>query len=156
MAVIKKKYKDINDTLQHIKIQIIDSLDYADTCPKFSTPEQLFYWLKSKVVYKSDPQGIELLQTLPTLLKKNYHKISGAGDCDCFTIATISLLIANDFNNIYVVLVGRSKKTPVHIYTVVYVRNKRIVLDLTNKKPNIERPYPFIQEIPVNWQNWNI
>lgn len=155
MAVIKKKYKDINDTLRHIKIQIKDSLPYAlNECPEFATPEQIFWWLKGRTTYKNDPQGIELLQTLPTLLNKNWHGKSGAGDCDCFTISTIALLIANNVKNIKVCLVGRSKNVPVHIYCCVYQNGKRKVLDLTNKRPNIERPYPYIQEIPVNYEDW--
>jgi len=154
MAELRKPYKDINDTMKHIKIQIVDSLPYAENCPKFSTPADCFYWLKDKVVYKNDPKGTELLQSLPTLLENNYHNISGAGDCDCFTIAIVSLLIANEFKNIKICLVGRSRNMPVHIYCVVYVKGKRNVLDLTNKKPNQERPYSYIQELPVNWENW--
>jgi len=155
MAVIKKKYVDINDTLKHIKIQIIDSIDFALNCtPPMQTPEQIFNFLKKRIIYKSDPRGVELLQSLPTLLENNYHNKPGAGDCDCFTIATVALLIANNFDNINIVLVGRSRTMPVHIYTVIYKDNKRIVLDLTNKRINQERPYPYIQEIPVNWKKW--
>ncbi|MEI8136127.1 MAG: hypothetical protein WCH21_02265 [Bacteroidota bacterium] len=148
--IIKQKYKDINDTMAHIKIQIKDSLKYAaENCPPLYSPENCFFWLKSRTTYKNDPQGIELLQTLPTLLDNNFHGISGAGDCDCFTISICALLIANNFKNINICLVGRSKTTPVHIYVVVYKKGKRIVLDLTNKAPNIERPYPYIQELPI-------
>jgi hypothetical protein len=154
MATLKKQYVDINDTLRAIKTQIIDGLPFAQKCPEFNTPEQLFYWLKRRTVYKNDPQNVELLQTLPTLLNDNFHGVSGAGDCDCFTIATISLLIANGYKNIFVVLVGRSKKMPVHIYTVCYIKNKRVVLDLTNPKPNQERPYPYTQELPVKYEQW--
>jgi predicted transglutaminase-like cysteine proteinase len=88
------------------------------------------------------------------LLNDNWHNIPGAGDCDCFTISTIALLISQGWKNIKIILVGRSEGAPVHIYTVIYWKGKRKVLDLTNKKYNQERKYPLIQELPVNWQNW--
>ena len=154
--VIKQRYKDINDTLKHIKIQIQDSIPYAKkNIPQLSTPEQCFKWLKYRITYKNDPSNIELLQTLPTLLNNNYHGISGAGDCDCFTIAICSILIANGFDNIKICLVGRKKTMPVHIYVCIYDKGERKVLDLTNPKPKNERSYPYIQELPLNWKNWN-
>jgi len=153
--ILKQKYKDINDTLKHIKIQISDGVPFAlSKCPAFKDPEELFTWLKKRVTYKNDPKGIELLQTLPTLLCDNWHNIPGAGDCDCFTISTITLMIAQGWKDIKIILVGRNKNAPVHIYTVIYWKGSRKVLDLTNKKYNQERTYPLIQELPVNWQNW--
>lgn len=152
--IIKKKYKDINDTLKHIKIQILDSTDFAlSKCPAFKDPEQLFYWLKSKTSYKSDPPNVELLQTLPTLLSGGYWGYPG-GDCDCLTISTISLCIAQGWKDISIVLVGREKTNPVHIYTIIKWKGSRKVLDLTNKQYNKERSYPLIQELPVNWEKW--
>jgi len=152
--IIKKKYKDINDTLRHIKIQILDGTDYAlNKCPQFKNPEDLFYWLKNKTGYKSDPKNIELLQTLPTLLKGKFWGYPG-GDCDCLTIATITLMIAQNWKDISIVLVGREKTNPVHIYTIIKWKGTRKVLDLTNKEYNKERPYPLKQELPVNWEKW--
>lgn len=152
---LRQEYKDIDDTMKHIKIQIIDSLNYAKTkVPQMNSPEQCFWWLKKRTSYKNDPSGTELLQSLPTLLENNFHGSSGSGDCDCFTIALTSILIANNFKNIKIVLVGRSKKTPVHIYVCIYQKGKRKVLDLTNREPLVERSYPYKQELPVNYQNW--
>ena len=156
MAVLIKQYKDINDTLKHIKIQIIDGIDYAiNDCPEFKNPEQLFNWLMDRVKYKNDPSQKELLQTLPTLLENNFHGISGNGDCDCFTIATITLMIAQGWDNIHIILAGRSKKCPVHIYTMIEWNGKPIILDLTNKRYNVGRYYPLTQKISVRWKNWD-
>jgi len=150
----KVKYIDINDTLRHIKIQIIDSIPYAkEFCPKFGNPEQLFYFLKKNTVYKNDPPNIELLQTLQTLMEENFHGKPGAGDCDCFTIATIACLYVNGWkNNVFIDLVGRSKLYPVHIYTDIVYKGDRKVLDLTNKYYNEERQnYKYRQRLPVNF-----
>ena len=152
---LTKKYVDINDTMRHIKTQIVDSLPYAKKqCPPMSSPEECFWWMKRHTTYKHDPKGIELLQSLPTLMENNYHGISGAGDCDCFTIGLCSLFVANGIKNVKVVLVGRNRSVPVHIYCVVYEKGNRKVFDLTNKKPYQERPYPYIQELPRRWENW--
>jgi hypothetical protein len=155
MATLLKKYKDINDTLRHIKIQIIDGVDYAlDKTPEFKNPEELYNWLLKRVTYINDPKNKELLQTFPTLLNKNFHGVPGGGDCDCFTIATITLMIANDWDNIDIVLAGRSKKCPVHIYCRIKWKGKYYTLDLTNRKFNKERFYPLTQKLPVRWKNW--
>lgn len=158
MAVLKRKYVDINDTLREIKTQIIDGLPYAlKKCPRFSNPKQLFDWFNDRVNYKNDPKNIELLQCLPTLLtENNFHGRKGAGDCDCFTIGEITLMIAQNWDDINVVLAGRSLKCPVHIYAEIKWNGRWYTMDLTNKKFDKERFYKYTQRIPVRWQNWNI
>lgn len=150
---LTKKYKDINDTMRHLKMQIVDSIPYAKTLPEMRTPEQCFWYLKKHTRYKHDPPGVELLQSMQTLMEGKYWGVP-AGDCDCMTISICALLIANNFDNFNIVLVGRNKKTPVHIYVVIYEDGERKVLDLTNRKPGVERPYPYTQELPVNWRKW--
>ena len=153
--ILKKKYIGIDDTMKHIKKQIIDSVDYClINIPAMEDPRELFYYLKNIVTYKNDPKNIELLQTAQTLIENNFHDIPGAGDCDCFTILTVAAMISQNWDNIYIDLVGRSKSSPVHIYSHIIWNGQRQVLDLTNKQFNQERPYPFKQEIKVNWRKW--
>lgn len=151
--ILKQKYKSLDETLGYLKIQVIDSIPYASqVCPKVKDPRELFRWLKSKVRYQNDPAGTELLQTMPTMFRNG-----GRGDCDCFVITTLACLIVNGFTDIKIILVGRRRAFPVHIYTIVYEDGKRIVFDLTNKRYNYERPgYNYFQELPVNWEKWNI
>lgn len=147
-------YKDINQVLTGIKVQIIDSLPFAESvCPKFETLRELWDWLAPQLHFKSDPKGREYLQTMQTLFKND-----GQGDCDCFVITTIACLIVNGFPDVYICLTGRQKSHPVHIYVVVYENGDRTVLDFTNRGHfNYERDnYKYIQEIAVNWQKWKI
>jgi len=150
MATNRVPYKDINQVLQGMRTQIIDSIDYClQDLPRFDTPEQLFKFCRGITKYHLDPKGVELLQSVPTLLDNNYWGRSGSGDCDCFTILTIALCVANGWNDNYIVLVGRKKLAPVHVYSAVDVDGKRYTLDLTNPYIDVERDYKYRQFVPV-------
>jgi len=150
MAVLIVPYTDINATMRGIRQQVIDSLEFCvNEMPRFDDPEQMFKALKNMTVYKNDPPGTELLQSVPTLFKNNYWGISGAGDCDCFSILVLAMCVAHGWNKQEIILAGRSKLMPVHIWTVVYVDGKRYSMDLTNAYCNVERNYKFIQVLPV-------
>ncbi len=150
MAQRKEPYQNINQVLKAMREQIIESLNYCiEELPQFDNPEQLFDFCKAITVYHKDPHGIELLQSVPTMLDNNYHGIAGAGDCDCFTILTIALCKAQAWNDNYIVLVGRKKVAPVHVYSAVRHNGKLYTLDLTNPYPNIERDYPYRQFVKL-------
>lgn len=142
-------YRSLSHTLECLKQQAIDSLPYMqDYIPEnISSPEQLFYFLKSITKYKKDPNGIELLQTVPTLMD-----MGGKGDCDCFTILVLAANKFLGFGPQYVKLVGKSKSNPTHIYSTVYdkVRGKVCAMDLTNSFYCMERPYNNQQILKVN------
>jgi hypothetical protein len=94
-----------------------------------------------------DPQGTELLQSMPSMFSsKNKHGIYGAGDCDCIVIAALACLEVKNFKKKGIVLAGRSRTTPVHIYNYV----NGVPMDLTNEHFNKERKYAFRQWLPVN------
>lgn len=142
-------YQDLNHALKLFRGQVSESIPYAiNELPPLDTPEQIFNYLKLRTKYKKDPKGRELFQTLPTLLENNWHGITGHGDCDCFTIAALAVLLANGFKDCGIVLVGRNPLVPVHIYAYVDYKGKREYLDLTNRVYNYERFYPFKQHIP--------
>lgn len=145
-------YQDINHTLKMLKRQVFDGLPYAlKKCPKFNTPEELFYWLKERTRYKLDPKRNELIRELPTLLA-GYKGKPGEGDCDCFTTAALTLLVANGFRNLYVILTGRNRFTPVHIYCGLIDKDGVFrILDLTNRLYDTERPYPYKQHLEFRY-----
>lgn len=148
--ILKEKYTDINRVLEGLIYQVNDSINFCRSeFPKFSTPEKLFNFLKLITVYHSDPKDVELIQSVPTLIENNYWGISGAGDCDCFTVLTIAACISNGWNDNQIVLKGRSKKNPVHIYSSTIVDDQLYTLDLTNTYINTEREYPLTQIIQL-------
>jgi len=130
--------------------QAYDSLPYAaDVCPQFNSPEQLFNWLKMRIIFREDPEGIELLQTMPTMFEKNWHGIPGAGDCDCFVITSIACLKVNGFDDIQIVLSSGNKRMPSHIYMAVLDGDRWKAFDLTNRYYGEERSYPFRQLLRI-------
>jgi len=150
MAVEKYQYIDIDDTLAQLMNQSYESLSYAaKICPRFETPEQLFNWLKHNTSFHSDPPGTELLQTMPTLFEENYHGVPGAGDCDCFVITAIACMKVNGWDDIAIVLCGRNRDTPVHIYNAVLDNGQWKAFDLTNTYYGEERTYPFRQTLRI-------
>ena len=147
--ILKKKYVDINDTLSHIRLQVREGIEYSkQNVPLFISPVELYYWLKIRTRYKNDPEGIELLQSLPTLLEDNYWGMSGFGDCDCFSLATLTVLQKQKFKcKSWIKLAGRNKNYPVHIWAGCDYKGEELALDLTNHSPGEERKYKYIQKI---------
>lgn len=131
-----------------MKIQIIDSVNFAQSFLPFGkmSIEDIFNFLKKEVTYTSDPKDVELLQSMETLFTwENVHGVYGAGDCDCFTIASIASLYAKGYRDLEVVLAGRSINYPVHVYSKV----NGISFDLTNKEIGKIRPYTFLQALKI-------
>ena len=59
---IKKAYKDINETLSCIRLQVRDGMEWAArNCPTFNNSAELYYYLMDRVKYKHDPPDTELL-----------------------------------------------------------------------------------------------
>ena len=145
----RQPYKSLIHTLQSLKNQALEGVQYmrAKVPAYIEKPQDLYYFLKDNVTYKHDPKGIELIHTPQSFFEDNYHGKSGAGDCDDFTATSIAALKAIGIPEakINVVLTGRSRKIPRHIYLSV----NGIPFDLTNDIFGEERKYPFKQEIPL-------
>lgn len=149
MARRRENYRDINQTLQALREQVIESYPYTLDRFRANNPEELFWLLKSNVTYQLDPPGVELLQTAETLFEDNWHGTPGAGDCDCFTILCLAACMTNNFYPNKIVLAGRTKKAPSHIYSRTFHDGKWYTMDLTQPVINSERYYPFVQELNV-------
>ena len=149
------EYVDLEHCLRHLKRQVQDSMPYVH---KFvpntiRDPEELYYYLRSKVFYKKDPVEIidgkkvdvEYIQTVQTLLGKN----KGEGDCDCFTVLTLASCAYLDFWPMYVNLVGNGTISPTHIYSSVFDQDqgKVCAMDLTNTEYDFERSYKYRQRL---------
>lgn len=151
--VSKERLKNINQVLSGVRQQIIDSVQYCiDNFSGYSNAEQLFQALKSCTTFQHDPPRTELIQTAQTLFENNHLGGSGHGDCDDFTVLACACFIANGWSKFDIVLAGRSKVYPVHIYTTVNDGTGWKVFDLTNAYINQERVYPLVQYLPIKFK----
>ena len=142
------KYKDIQDTMFYLLVQVYDSIKYCKkTFPKMPVYD-LFYFLKENIKFIDDPEGIELIQTSQTFFENNYHGISGGGDCDDFVITVTAYCLSYNIP-CEIILAGREKYAPVHIYNRVLDENNKICnFDLTEKNFNDKRYYKYTQNLP--------
>lgn len=148
--IITTQYTDINATMRAIRTQVIDSYQFCiDNLPTFNNPAEMFKYLKGAVTYKNDPPGIELIQTAQTLFLNNYWGIPGAGDCDCFSVLVLAACMTNKWPKQRIVLAGRSKLAPVHIWTEVYYNGSWHSMDLTQPYYNTTREYKYLQYLNV-------
>lgn len=146
--ILIKDYADLTDTLLHIKKQVIDSLDFANVwLPSIDDPAELFMYLKDRTTYISDPPGIELIMTMQTMISGSRTGIPGGGDCDDFTIAALASLYCIGFTDLRVVLAGRRRTLPVHIYCDVNDGTGWKAFDLTEDHYGQFRPYPYYQNL---------
>lgn len=147
--MITYEYKDLEDVLyQIVKIARQGANYMAGKIPTYiRTPEQLFIYLSTITDYRDDPPDTELLQSPKSLFEANYWGTPGTGDCDCFTILLLSSLLAMGYDpgRIEIVLAGRSKTVPKHIYLELDGKP----MDLTNSFYNYARDYPYLQHIPI-------
>lgn len=131
-----------------IRRQVNDSIAYAREWCLYDNARDIYRQLKAHVTYKNDPPGIELLQSLPTLLDDNYWGSPGLGDCDCFTIAFTSCCIAKGVP-IKIVLAGRKNNEYVHIYNLAKMNGAWFDADLTEPGFNQRRDYKFLKIVGV-------
>jgi len=144
------------EVLQLIVVQARKGYKYAATLGAPSNPDNLYYWLKSRVTFVDDHINYEQLQQIETLLgPNNVHGIKGAGDCDCFTIAMLSLLYNAGYNSAYLVLVGNNLKEPTHIFPAIDYLGGIYPLDVMAigpnqyKKGNSKGLYKGIEYVPI-------
>jgi len=142
-------YKNIKHTVSMMQRQISESLDYAaGFVPRDTDPKELFWILRQNTVYKNDPPGVELLQSMHSLFEDNYWGIPGAGDCDCFTITATACAVVSEIPT-RIILVGNSPSAPSHVYNEVLDRNKWRPFDLVNEYYEQTRPYKYKKVIQV-------
>jgi hypothetical protein len=147
---------DLELVLTYLLDQVNISIPYC--AQKFGTNNNLTeIWAIGKryLVYHQDDKNIEQIQSVGTLFENNIHGKSGHGDCDCFTVFTLAMLLANwkscNIKRCAIVLQGNSKEVPSHILTAVYTKdNECIYIDFTEKNLNQIRKYNYLQIIKLN------
>jgi len=145
-----KDYDDINDVLYWLVEQAQVGIPYClDAFPPFKDPAEMYYYFLNRVTYHDDPIRKELIQGPCTLFEENFYGIPGAGDCDCFVTLLLASCWANGWTRVYILLYGKTKQRPTHISMCVDFDGRTYYMDLTEKKFDVERFYPYRQKLPV-------
>ena len=148
--VLKEKYTTLQRTLDMMQLQIEDSLSFArNFVPRGETPRSLFALLKQHTTYRHDPPGVELLQSMPTLMHNNFYGIPGAGDCDCFTITAVACCKVEKIP-VRIVVVGNTAKNPTHVYAEVLDGGRWTAFDLCSPFYGETKKYRYLSRIKVN------
>lgn len=144
-------YKDINQVMQYMNVQIYEGLRFCQDFSTMTNTKDLYNTLNTLFIYKNDPPDIELIMSPETFAtSNNYWGSAYMGDCDDFVTFITSYCIAHNIK-CEIVLAGRSKKAPVHIYNMVEYEDKMIPFDITNRLFNYERDgYKYKQILKVN------
>jgi len=146
---LKEKYTTLQRTLDCMQTQIEESLSFArNFVPRGETPRSLFALLKQHTTYRNDPPGVELLQSMPTLMHNNYYGIPGAGDCDCFTIAAVACCKVENIP-VRIVIVGNTEKNPTHVYAEVMDGGRWVAFDLCSPFYGETKKYRYLSRIKV-------
>lgn len=146
---LKERYTNLARTLEAMQIQIEDSLEYARYfTPTGETPRSLFHLLKQHTVYRNDPPGVELLQSMPTMMENNWWGVRGAGDCDCFTIAAVACCAVERIP-CRIVLVGNSTNCPTHVYCEVLDKGRWTAFDLVAPFYGETKKYKYLSRVNV-------
>jgi hypothetical protein len=143
--IYKEKFISPQRTLELIELQANapENISFARKYfPAFNNGGEIWKALKPITKFKADPKNIDTIQGISTLFSntKNIHKVSGLGDCDCFTSALASIAIANKLPYQYIIQ-GNDK--PSHIA----IKIDGTILDLTNPIPDYLREYSFTKFI---------
>lgn len=114
----------------------------------YDNARDIYRQLKAHTTYKNDPPGIELLQSLPTLLDDNYWGSPGLGDCDCFTIAFTACCKAKGVP-VKIILAGRKPNEFTHIYNLAKMNGSWFDADLTEPGFSQRRYYKHLKIVGV-------
>jgi hypothetical protein len=146
---LKEKYTTLQRTLDCMQLQIEESLSFArNFVPRGETPRSLFSLLKQHTTYRHDPPGVELLQSMPTLMHRNFYGIPGAGDCDCFVIASVASLVVSKIP-VRIVIVGNTRNNPTHVYAEVLDGGRWTPFDLCSPFYGQTKKYRYLSIINV-------
>ena len=143
-------YDDINQVMRFMNVQIYEGVPFCYEFANTTNAKDLYNLFNTLFKYKNDPPNIELIMSPETFANNNYWGIDFAGDCDDFVTFITSYCISLEIK-CEIVLAGRSKKSPVHIYNYVEYNGKMIPFDITNRLFNYEREgYKYKQFLKVN------
>jgi hypothetical protein len=138
--------KVVSETLDQTKklSEILKGVSAQETC------SNIWHFVYSHIAYKKDEEGFEQIRS-PS---RTWHDRKKGVDCDCYSVFISSIL-----TNIQIPHILRITKYHrdyfQHIYPVVLLDEKQIIMDCVTDKFNYEVPYTEKKDYPMELQYLN-
>lgn len=138
--------KVVSETLHHTKTiaQRLKGKTNYETC------SNTWHFVYRHIAYKKDQEGYEQIRS-PA---RTWHDRKGGVDCDCYSVFISSILTNCSIPHI-LRITKYQRDYFQHIYPVVVLHGKEIIMDCVTDQFNYEVPYSEKQDYPMDLQYLN-
>lgn len=106
------------------------------------TTQAIFDYMKKNIVYIKESEKKQTGKTIGRIIS------DGFGDCKAFATFAICALKACGINaNFRLASYKKFDKTPTHIYAVATIHGKKVVVDGTLSRLDLEAPYQYAYDV---------
>lgn len=106
--------------------------------PDYDGMEELWHFVKEKIKYREDPDGVQWIQT-PAYL---WH-LTRTGDCKSFTVFITSILHHLGVPYIVRFVSYDRSKVPSHVYPIAFINKRPVIMDAVFTAFDLEKPYRY-------------
>jgi len=107
-------------------------------------------FVRENVHYKRDPDGIQVIQHPPALIRRGLMD-NGGGDCKSMSLTISSILSSLGAKNVKLRYVSfKPDLVPTHVYTIFEYHNRMVPVDSVLNKFDYEKPYTYKIDYPMN------
>jgi hypothetical protein len=107
-------------------------------------------FVRENVHYKRDPDGIQVIQHPPALIRRGLME-NGGGDCKSMSLTISSILSSLGAKNVKLRYVSfKPDLVPTHVYTIFEYHNRMVPVDSVLNKFDYEKPYTYKIDYPMN------
>jgi hypothetical protein len=116
----------------------------------YETAFNVWKYVRENVKYKRDPDGIQVIQHPPALIRRGL-KTNGGGDCKSMSLCISSILSALNVKNVQLRYVSfKPDFVPTHVYTIFEYNNRIVPVDSVLTKFDYEKPYTYKKDYKMN------
>lgn len=116
----------------------------------YETAFNVWKYVRENVKYKRDPDGIQVIQYPPALIRRGL-KTNGGGDCKSMSLCISSILSALNVKNVQLRYVSfKPDFVPTHVYTIFEYNNRIVPVDSVLTKFDYEKPFTYKKDYKMN------
>ena len=107
-------------------------------------------FVRENVQYKRDPDGIQVIQHPPALIRRGMLN-NGGGDCKSMSLTISSILSSLGAKNVKLRYVSfKPDLVPTHVYTIFEYQGRMVPVDSVLNKFDYEKPFTYKIDYPMN------